>query len=303
MDQGIIIDVKVEMRNLYTILLSISLLMMTFSSSSQHPLEGIWQGILVQNGNDWSKSYILWLELDIDGDQVTGYCRDETPFTNYFALKRIRGTVTSDTTLNYEQYLISKKKNAISKYWCLSSAELRYNTQTGYLSGDWASSDCRGTKGKVIFYRSKYDMSHGDTATLSHQWRNDMVTDVNAGRKAPEIRQKELENFKFQPIYFDYDEFFIREEYKEYLMKMAEIVDGHTDLRIKIIGHTDSDGSHEYNDDLSKDRAETVKAFFLELGLKPHKVTIEYRGKKDPVSDNSTSEGKQMNRRVDFEFI
>lgn len=272
-------------------------------TSAQHPLEGTWQGILVQNGQDWSKSYILWLEVNVDGEKVSGYCRDETPYTQYFALKKIRGKVMSDTTLEYEQFLMTKNKTALSKYWCMSSAKLRYNTETGYLSGNWKSSDCRGTKGQVIFYRSKYDISKGDTATLAHQWRDDMARDVNAGRKAPEIRKKELENFEFKPIYFDYDEHFIRVEYKSYLTEMARIVDGHSDLRIKIIGHTDSDGSLQYNDTLSRERVEEVRKFFMDWGLKPHKVTIEYKGEKDPVSDNNTSQGKQLNRRVDFEFI
>lgn len=270
---------------------------------SQHPLEGTWQGILVQNGRDWSTSYILWLDMEIKNNKIKGFCRDEKPFTKYFAIKKIRGEVTSDTTLSYNQFLISTQENAIGQYWCLSGAELEYDKNTGYLEGDWKSSDCRGTKGRVIFYRSNYEMSRTDTATLHHSWRNEMVEDLKAGRKAPEVRKKELEEFEFKPIYFDYDEFFIREEYKSYLKNMAEVVDGHTDLRIKIIGHTDADGSHDYNDDLSKDRAETVRDFFIELGLKPHKVTIEYRGKKDPISDNKTPEGKQKNRRVDFEFI
>lgn len=291
------------MRKLIHIISVLGIFIFHQYSIAQHPLEGTWQGILVQNGQDWTKSYILWMEVNVDGDKVTGYCRDETPYTQYYALKRIRGKVTSDSTMKYEQFLISKQKNAISKYWCMSDAELQYNSETGYLSGNWESSDCRGTKGKVIFYRSNYDISTGDTATLSHRWRDDMVKDVKAGRKAKEIREKELKNFEFKPIYFDYDEHFIREEFKPYLSEMARIVDGHTDLRIKIIGHTDSDGTYAYNDTLSRDRVEEVRQFFMDWGLKPHKVTIEYKGEKDPVSDNKTPKGKQLNRRVDFEFI
>jgi len=54
---------------------------------------------------------------------------------------------------------------------------------------------------------------------------------------------------------------------------------------------------------LSERRAEQVKKFLIQADVPADKVVIEYRGELDPATTNATSEGKRLNRRVDFEFI
>jgi outer membrane protein OmpA-like peptidoglycan-associated protein len=84
---------------------------------------------------------------------------------------------------------------------------------------------------------------------------------------------------------------------------MIRVVDGHTDLRIKVTGHTDADGSDAYNVDLSKKRAQSLIDFFVANGLSKDRIEIDFKGESLPVDSNSTPEGKQHNRRVDFAFI
>jgi outer membrane protein OmpA-like peptidoglycan-associated protein len=84
---------------------------------------------------------------------------------------------------------------------------------------------------------------------------------------------------------------------------MARVVDGHSDLRIKVTGHTDGDGSDEYNINLSKRRAEAIVNYFASLGLSKDRIVIDFKGEKEPIDRNDTPEGKQHNRRVDFSFI
>ncbi len=84
---------------------------------------------------------------------------------------------------------------------------------------------------------------------------------------------------------------------------MIRVVDGHSDLRIKVTGHTDADGSDTYNLDLSKRRAEALIQFFIVNGLSRERIEIDFKGEADPIDDNATPEGKQRNRRVDFSFI
>lgn len=269
-------------------------------------LEGVWQGLLVQRGMAWETSYIIWMEIKIDKNGIIkGLTRDETPNTDFYALKECRGQVKKDSmnAIKLNQQFIIKEKSGMSKYWCISNYELTYHPETGYLKGPWTSSDCRGTYGKVILYKSTYSISKNDRVTQAHTWRDDFIKDIKAGRKAPLIRKKELEEFDFKPIYFDYDKDSIRPEYQKYLSKMVNVVQGHSDLRIKIIGHTDADGSLEYNDELSKKRADRIKNFFISEGLREDRIVIEFKGEKDPAATNSTDEGKQLNRRVDFEFI
>ncbi|WPN56837.1 MULTISPECIES: OmpA family protein [unclassified Pseudomonas] len=71
-------------------------------------------------------------------------------------------------------------------------------------------------------------------------------------------------------------------------------------VSIKVVGHTDSQGSDAYNQKLSERRASSVAAYLLSQGLAPNKLTSEGRGESQPVADNDTEEGRAQNRRVEL---
>jgi outer membrane protein OmpA-like peptidoglycan-associated protein len=71
-------------------------------------------------------------------------------------------------------------------------------------------------------------------------------------------------------------------------------------VSIKVIGHTDSQGSDAYNQKLSERRASSVAAYLLSQGVAPNKLTSEGRGESQPVADNDTEEGRAQNRRVEL---
>lgn len=72
---------------------------------------------------------------------------------------------------------------------------------------------------------------------------------------------------------------------------------------LQVVGHTDSEGSDAYNDDLSRRRAEAAAAVLApsaqQVGLQ---VAVEGRGEREPVADNGSDEGRQANRRVTVTF-
>ncbi len=268
-------------------------------------LEGSWQGILTSNGQANKDGFAFWLNFKINpaSGELTGDSRIEVPFTEYYAYKSFKGKVKDRNNLDYDEFIIGMQETAPGKSWCNHSGSLSYNDSTGYLTGSWKSNDCRGRAGKMILFRSKYEMSVKDTATLYHSWFNNFVGDLSRGWKAYYVRDNEMKNFEFVPVYFDHDKDVLKVEYESYLKRMVDIVLSHTDLRIKIIGHTDSNGTDEYNVDLSQRRAERIKKFLTDQGLPSDRVVIEYRGEKDPATSNATKQGKSLNRRVDFEFI
>ena len=290
------------MKQVYFILF----ILLSFNSTAQVDfLNGTWQGIKVNTGQPNTKGQAIWFDFKIDKDSklVTGDARIETPFTQYYALKMIKGKVISKNEIEFEDAMFGNKKNSGRSYWCLLKGKLTYNEETGYLSGNFTSPDCRSEIGKITLYRSKYQMSKTDTVSLYHSWFNNFVNDLSRGWKAYYVREAEMKNFEFKPVYFDHDKDILKPEFHEFLQQMVKIVQSHSDLRIKIIGHTDSNGSDEYNIDLSKRRADVIKNYLISLGIKADKVVIEFRGEKDPAVSNSTPEGKRLNRRVDFEFI
>jgi len=71
---------------------------------------------------------------------------------------------------------------------------------------------------------------------------------------------------------------------------------------VRVYGHTDSDGSVDYNVKLSQRRAEMVKQQLIARGIPETLITAIGRGKTYPVADNATVEGRAMNRRVEIEI-
>lgn len=69
------------------------------------------------------------------------------------------------------------------------------------------------------------------------------------------------------------------------------------------VGHTDSVGTDAYNQKLSVRRAEAVKAYLVSKGIEANRVYTEGKGKKQPVADNKTAEGRAKNRRVEIEVV
>jgi len=264
---------------------------------------GVWQGIIIQQGQKTKQGKAIWFDFETENNQLQGESRIETPFTQYYAQKIIKGEVINNKTIQFEDVRFGNKKNSGRAYWCLIKGKLTYNDSTGYLSGNFSSNSCRGYSGKIILFRSKYQMSKTDTVSLYHSWLNTFINDLSRGWPAYYVRDEQMKNFEFHPIYFDHDKAILKPEYNTYLKEMVKIVNSHTDLRIKIIGHTNSIGTDAYNIALSERRANAVKNYLLSLGLRPDQVVIEYRGERDPAVSNATPQGKKLNRRVDFEFI
>jgi outer membrane protein OmpA-like peptidoglycan-associated protein len=72
------------------------------------------------------------------------------------------------------------------------------------------------------------------------------------------------------------------------------------DVTVEIQGHTDNVGKHDSNVKLSLKRAESVKAWLVAKGIAADRLTTKGMGPDHPIADNSTPEGKQQNRRIEF---
>jgi outer membrane protein OmpA-like peptidoglycan-associated protein len=87
---------------------------------------------------------------------------------------------------------------------------------------------------------------------------------------------------------------------REKLARVAGILASHPDLKIEIEGHTDSVGGDDYNQRLSERRAESVRAYLVQQKIPPTAVGAEGFGESRPVASNTTSAGRQQNRRVEL---
>ncbi|MBS9779016.1 MAG: OmpA family protein [Moraxellaceae bacterium] len=93
----------------------------------------------------------------------------------------------------------------------------------------------------------------------------------------------------------------IPKENKPILNKASELLKK-TNTKIKIIGHTDSDGDEQYNKRLSEDRSYAVKKYLMIQGLPSSSIKAEGAGESKPIDSNDTEIGKFHNRRIEFEI-
>jgi outer membrane protein OmpA-like peptidoglycan-associated protein len=76
-----------------------------------------------------------------------------------------------------------------------------------------------------------------------------------------------------------------------------------TNQNLVIEGHTDSRGSDSHNQDLSYRRAAAVRDYLISRGVTPSRLSIEGYGKSRPIADNTSPEGRAMNRRVEIVVV
>ena len=119
----------------------------------------------------------------------------------------------------------------------------------------------------------------------------------------PDMRSKLLTDGKLvtHGILFDVNSDKVKPESYGTLKEIAKVLKDNPNVKVKIVGHTDSDGDEKSNLDLSKRRSASVKNSLTdEFGIEAVRMETDGKGEAEPVSDNNTPEGKANNRRVEF---
>jgi outer membrane protein OmpA-like peptidoglycan-associated protein len=104
-------------------------------------------------------------------------------------------------------------------------------------------------------------------------------------------------------IFFDVDKHELKEKSTVELEKVLRFLGENPNVRIQINGHTDNTGSSDHNRQLSLRRASSVYHYLVDHGIDPSRVKYQGYGADKPVADNSTEEGRQLNRRIDFSIV
>lgn len=283
-------------------IITLLFLLFNFTLYAQLKLSGEWQGIVIEKNQDWKEGKPIYMTISVINGLIDGKIREEIYDSNSFSIIKISGKTIAPYSIEISEDHVLKQTEKVANP-CLRKYSLIYNLETGYFEGVFGSVKCPYSQGKIVLYKSKFDFNDKNESLMNHSWFLRFNADLENGLSSPTKRLEELKAFKFESIYFDYGKDILKEEYKSYLLKMIKMVKSHSDLRIKITGHTDADGSDTYNDKLSKRRTETIIRFFEENGLKRDRIVTDYKGEKKPVDSNKTEDGKRKNRRVDFEFI
>ena len=129
------------------------------------------------------------------------------------------------------------------------------------------------------------------------------LTNLRIATGAPDTRNKILTEGKWvsHGILFDVNSDRIKAESYGSLKEIAAVLAENADVKVLIVGHTDSDGDEAANLDLSKRRAASVKtALANEFKIDASRMDIDGKGESQPVDKNETPAGKANNRRVEF---
>lgn len=145
-----------------------------------------------------------------------------------------------------------------------------------------------GTAGAIIGH--KMDKKAAELEALENA-KVETVTDIN-GLQAIKVTFD-------SGILFKSSSAALSDESKKTLSNFAVTMQDLTDTDITILGHTDNTGSDALNDKLSRQRAESVSAYLQSCGIAASRLSAHGKSYSMPVADNSTPEGRALNRRVE----
>ncbi|MBI4944947.1 MAG: PD40 domain-containing protein [Bacteroidetes bacterium] len=103
-------------------------------------------------------------------------------------------------------------------------------------------------------------------------------------------------------IFFDFGKSTLRPESTNELERLAKLLTDVPNMKIEVSGHTDSKSSDEFNMKLSQARAQSVVDYLTTHGIDKSRLTAKGYGKTKPIATNDTDEGRQLNRRTEFEI-
>jgi len=104
-------------------------------------------------------------------------------------------------------------------------------------------------------------------------------------------------------IFFETDSFRLKSESRQQLNEMIVFMNNNPGWIVEIGGHTDNVGTENYNMVLSEKRAAAVVNYLINNGVPPKRFRSKGYGFSKPLADNTTAEGRTINRRTEFKLI
>ena len=179
------------------------------------------------------------------------------------------------------------------------------NNKTGTKVTDVKSNSVTGAYLVILPPGSDYGISVSKTGYLFHS-ENFTVTDTSEYSEI--IKDVDLKKASvgtrivLRNIFFDFDKSSIRPESNAELEKLLKVMQDNPTMKIEISGHTDNKGAADYNQKLSESRAQAVVMWLTRKGISKDRMTFAGYGLTRPIASNDTDQGRQLNRRTEFEI-
>jgi OOP family OmpA-OmpF porin len=148
----------------------------------------------------------------------------------------------------------------------------------------------------VIYRRMTKDKR--ECSAKGGTWDDKTKTCVLPKQEDPDVVKDAYENLQFE-----IGKAIIKPQSFPSLDELAKVFVEQPTWKLNISGHTDNTGSAEFNNKLSMDRAVAVKKYLGFKGVDANRINAIGFGATQPIADNTTPEGRELNRRVEFTII
>jgi OmpA-OmpF porin, OOP family len=170
-------------------------------------------------------------------------------------------------------------------------------TESDSVSGEYLMVLTEGSRYALYINKEKYLFQ-----SLSFNYQDERSNE-------PILLDIELEKIKagsrivLNNIFFEFDKFELQPISLPELEKVLKFLRDNPTTKIEISGHTDKRGAVAYNLELSKKRAEAVRKYLLEKRITANRIISVGEGSSKPLAPNTTTEGQNMNRRIEFRIL
>lgn len=245
--------------------------------------------------------------------KVTFWGEEKTPIVEVedFLLASVAMPVKDDqiaesVTVNKKSLTVFKGNtiDAISRKPVEATIEITDNT-TGKVIETFTTNSATGKFIITLNSGKNYGIAVKAPGYLFHSENFDIPagSDDNLVNKTIELKNIAIgSKIALRNIFFDHGKATLRAESNAELDRLVKLMQDVPNLKIEISGHTDNTGSAAVNDLLSQQRADAVVAYLKTKGINASRVTAKGYGSNLPVASNNTEDGRQQNRRTEFEI-
>ncbi|MCC6726237.1 MAG: OmpA family protein [Saprospiraceae bacterium] len=195
--------------------------------------------------------------------------------------------------------VVSKIKPAVSDKVSNGRATVDATGGSGTFTYKWDNNET--TAGAVSLPAGQRTVTvtdaNGCTATASFEVKTRIIPELSANNL------RSGETIKLEKIYFQPDSTRMEETSRPTLDELYEFLQENTAITIEVGGHTNGIPPHDFCDKLSTERAKSVAQYLVDKGLPANRITYKGYGKRNPVANNATPEGRAKNQRVEIKIV
>ena len=214
--------------------------------------------------------------------------------------KNVANTGAIEVGVELRRLVTPKKRNKRSKLPIRSQSDRKVVEKKAIENKTPGSQQKNGISQKTADSLTVINKPKEDMGVRLKQKQDSVRADAEAGKfqHEPLVLEKATLHFNFE-----FNSTKLNEETKHYLDDLTRALIDNPDLRIQLIGHTDNIGSEKFNLKLSFYRAQQLKEYLVEKGVVESRISVDGKGLKEPLNNNSSDADRALNRRVELTIL